>query len=174
MFNGISWADFQQILKSLYTLTETSLIFTLPNFDKDSGIIEKEIINFCSQKDNAYFFKSLGQKAYFSTIKIVDGVVGNSSSGLTEVSMFNKGTVNIGQRQLGRIKEDTVIDCKPDFNDIIKAIKRLYSPKFLKFLTNRKKKSSTLETSKEIVKILEKTNFELNESKKFCDLTWIY
>ena len=62
---------------------------------------------------NSYFFNSLGQLNYFSLLKICDGVIGNSSSGLLEVPFFKKATINIGKRQMGRLKAKSVIDCHP-------------------------------------------------------------
>ena len=75
-------------------------------------------------------FSSLGQLQYFSMLQFVDGVIGNSSSGLLEVPSFKKGTINIGDRQKGRIRAQSVIDCEPDSKSILAAIEQMLSHKF--------------------------------------------
>ena len=123
-------AKFQmkEILKALGSLKETSLIFTMPNADSDNKDISKIINNFVLKNSNSIFFPSLGHQLYFSTISYSDGVVGNSSSGLLEVPSMKKGTVNIGERQQGRIQASSVFNCKATKVDILRAISLLYSP----------------------------------------------
>jgi GDP/UDP-N,N'-diacetylbacillosamine 2-epimerase (hydrolysing) len=72
----------------------------------------------------------LGELRYLSCVREVDGVVGNSSSALIEVPSLGKGSVNIGDRQRGRLKAESVIDCPPDRVSITAALKQLYSPAF--------------------------------------------
>ena len=81
---------------------------------------------------NVHFFENLGQINYFSIIRIFDGVVGNSSSGLIEVPSLKKATINIGDRQKGRLLASSVINCNADEKSISKAIKKLYSEDFQK------------------------------------------
>ena len=100
------------LLKELELLSDTKIIFTLPNADTDSRIIYKMIKNFVSSnKKRSICFKSMGHINYLSTLQFVDAVVGNSSSGLTEAPTFKIGTINIGDRQKGRLKADSIIDC---------------------------------------------------------------
>ena len=73
---------------------------------------------------------SLGKLVYLSALKYVDGIVGNSSSGLIEGPSFKIGTINIGDRQKGRIRAESVIDCQPDYPSIISALDRLFSNEF--------------------------------------------
>ena len=73
---------------------------------------------------NAHVFTSLGQLRYLSCVAQVDAVVGNSSSGLTEVPSFNKATINIGDRQKGRLQSTSVINCNPNSAEIKDAIKK--------------------------------------------------
>ena len=81
---------------------------------------------FVAQNKNACAFTSLGELSYLSCVALVDGVVGNSSSGLLEVPTFMKGTVNIGDRQRGRLQASSVINCDPDHASIGEAIKQLF------------------------------------------------
>lgn len=125
-----------ELLGALSELHNTNLIFTMPNADTDGRVLIQIIEEFCSKNINAYCFTSLGQLRYFSAINYIDGVVGNSSSGLAEVPSFKKATVNIGDRQKGRLKAESVIDCEPTKESIKKAISELYSEKFQKQLSS--------------------------------------
>ncbi|NOT22156.1 MAG: UDP-N-acetylglucosamine 2-epimerase (hydrolyzing) [Nitrospiraceae bacterium] len=125
-----------ELFAALETLEDTHLIFTMPNADTGGHALFGMIEQYVATHANARAFTSLGQLRYLSCIRHVDGVIGNSSSGLTEVPSFRKGTVNIGDRQRGRLKSKSVIDCSPDRHAIALALKHLYSPDF----------QSTLET----------------------------
>jgi len=85
---------------------------------------------FVAQHPNARAYTSLGQLRYLSCIAQVDGVVGNSSSGLAEVPSFKKGTINIGDRQRGRLQAESVISCAPTCESIAAALTQLYSTDF--------------------------------------------
>lgn len=120
----------QELLAALSELRDTQLIFTLPNADTDSRILIKILENFVNQNSNSHLFKSLGQLCYLSLIAQVDCIIGNSSSGLLEVPSFKKGTINIGDRQRGRIQAESIINCKPKKDDIVNALKEIYSQEF--------------------------------------------
>jgi GDP/UDP-N,N'-diacetylbacillosamine 2-epimerase (hydrolysing) len=100
----------KELLTALSRLQNTSLLFTMPNADTGGLVLIKMVAEFVESHDNAYSFISMGQQRYLSCIAQVDGVVGNSSSGLTEVPSFKKGTINIGTRQLGRLQAPSVIN----------------------------------------------------------------
>lgn len=119
-----------ELLAALSTLEDTNLIFTLPNADSDGRILLEMIAQFTATQANARAYTSLGQLRYFSAIMQVDGVVGNSSSGLLEVPSFKVGTINIGDRQLGRLQASSVINCAPTQADISTALTKLYSTDF--------------------------------------------
>lgn len=127
--------QFQQLLFALDEFGDTHIIFTKANADTDGRVINSMIDSYVSANSSkAIAFTSLGQMRYLSALQYVDAVVGNSSSGLIEAPSFKIGTVNIGDRQKGRIKADSVIDCTPDRNAIINAIRQLYSSEFQKIL----------------------------------------
>ena len=146
----------KELLKSLQKLENTTLIFSMPNHDIDSSIIEKEINKFVKKKNNAYFFKSLGQKNYYSCCNIVDLMVGNSSSGILEMPSFKKFSVNIGNRQKGRIKAKSVISCSFDNYKISKAINYCLKENNQKKLKNIKNPYGSGGASKKIISILKK------------------
>ena len=111
--NASAKVQFKALLKSLDKLNETTLIFTKPNSDKDGGIIIELIDDYVSQNhEKAVCFTSLGQLRYLSALQYVNVVVGNSSSGIYEVPIFKKPTINIGDRQKGRIMPKSVINCE--------------------------------------------------------------
>jgi GDP/UDP-N,N'-diacetylbacillosamine 2-epimerase (hydrolysing) len=119
-----------ELLAALADLEETQLIFTLPNADTDGRALIKMVERFVAHHTNARAYTSLGQLRYLSCIAQVDGVVGNSSSGLTEVPSFKKGTINIGDRQRGRLQAESIINCAPNRESITAALKQLYSKQF--------------------------------------------
>ena len=102
-----------ELLNALNHFPDVHLIFTMPNADNDGRVLFQMIENYVHDRPHACAFTSLGQLRYLSCIQHVEGVVGNSSSGLAEVPSFKKPTINIGDRQRGRLKEDSVIDCLP-------------------------------------------------------------
>jgi len=128
--HNTSAAQMEELLAALAELEDTGLIFTMPNADTEGRVLFKQIEAFCARHPLARAFTSLGQLRYLSCIQYVDGVVGNSSSGLTEVPSFKKGTVNIGDRQLGRVRATSVIDCEPNRASISAALERLFSAFF--------------------------------------------
>ncbi|MBU0587276.1 MAG: UDP-N-acetylglucosamine 2-epimerase (hydrolyzing) [Gammaproteobacteria bacterium] len=120
-----------ELLEALDELPDTHLIFTMPNADTDGRILLRMIENFVARHPvTCKAFTSLGQLRYLSCMRHVDGVVGNSSSGLAEAPSFRTGTINIGDRQRGRLKAVSVIDCDADRVAIRTALSRLFSPTF--------------------------------------------
>ncbi len=127
----------QQLLNALDELRDTNIIFTKANADTDGRAINKIIDDYVAVRcGNAIAFTSMGQLRYLSALKHVDAVVGNSSSGLIEAPSFKIGTVNIGDRQKGRIKADSVIDCIPEKEAISEALQKIYSSSFQARLHN--------------------------------------
>ena len=158
------------LLKSLSKLRDTNLLFTSPNIDPGNNIILKKIKSFVSRNKNSKLFPSLGQKLYFSCIKVFDGVVGNSSSGIIEVPSFQKGSINIGNRQKGRIAAKNVINCKNNETSIDFSIKKLLSKKFKEDIKKNKNPYFQKNTSTNIVNILKKLPFKDLPYKNFFDL----
>ena len=115
--------QFQSLLSALDQFENTLLIFTKPNSDKDGRIIIKMIDDYVAQNTNkAIAFTSLGQLRYLSALKYVDAVVGNSSSGIIEVPSFGIPTINIGDRQKGRVAANSVLHCGTSTDEIFKLI----------------------------------------------------
>jgi GDP/UDP-N,N'-diacetylbacillosamine 2-epimerase (hydrolysing) len=123
-----------ELLAALGRLDDTHLIFTMPNADNGSRELTRMVDAFVAAHPNARAYASLGQLRYFSCMQLVDGVVGNSSSGLAEAPSLAVGTINIGDRQRGRLKASSVIDCEPQQAAILAAIDTLYSAAFQRAL----------------------------------------
>jgi GDP/UDP-N,N'-diacetylbacillosamine 2-epimerase (hydrolysing) len=164
-----SAAQMSELLTALADLEDTTLIFTLPNADTDGRVLIEMINRFVATHANARAFTSMGQLNYLSCVSHVDAVVGNSSSGLTEVPSFRKGTVNIGDRQRGRLKAASVIDCLPERAAIASAIQRVYSPQFQGALTTVRNPYGDGGASERIVDTLKRVQLEGILKKRFFD-----
>ena len=167
--NQTSRQQMSELLLALDKLENTNLIFTMPNADTDSRVLIEMINAYVEININAVAFTSLGQLRYLSCIKYVDGVIGNSSSGLIEVPSFAKGTINIGSRQQGRLKAKSVIDCDSERQSISAAIEKLYSTSFqvsLKTVINPYGEGGA---SEKVVDILQKQPLDNILKKKFHD-----
>jgi UDP-hydrolysing UDP-N-acetyl-D-glucosamine 2-epimerase len=122
-----SGQQFNELTEALHNLgTDIGLIFTRPNADPEGREIIRLLDDFVSRHSNAIAYPSLGQLRYFSLIDQVDAVVGNSSSGIYEVPSFHKPTVNIGDRQKGRLLASSMISCPPRKAEIEKAIRQAF------------------------------------------------
>lgn len=168
---GAAARQMAELLSALDDLQETHLVFTMPNADTESKALFDMIEAFvAAHRHTAKAYASLGNRRYLSCIAQVDGVVGNSSSGLLEVPSFKKGTVNIGDRQKGRIKAASVVDCAPDRSSIFAAIARLYEADFQAGLADVANPYGTGGASRKIVELLEQTNVSGLLKKQFYDL----
>jgi GDP/UDP-N,N'-diacetylbacillosamine 2-epimerase (hydrolysing) len=158
-----------ELLFALSNLNDTNLYFTLPNADPGSQEIKELILNFVNQNNNTRSYSALGQQTYLSCIPYMDGVVGNSSSGLTEVPSFRKGTINIGDRQRGRVQAESVINCKPYRGDILASIMTLYSQEFQKKLLTVSNPYGTGGASKKIIAKIKSIDVNVKLKKSFYD-----
>ena len=156
-----------ELLKVIKNHPEMSFIITKANADLDGEKINAKLDEFVQKHDNCILVSSLGTLKYFSAIKYCECVIGNSSSGIVEVPSFNKPTVNIGDRQKGRIQADSVINCKPVEADIEKALRKAL--KFKRKVDNPYGKGNS---SEQMLRIIKKTfyNKEVDLKKVFWDL----
>jgi GDP/UDP-N,N'-diacetylbacillosamine 2-epimerase (hydrolysing) len=162
--------QFQNLLNALDELQDTKFIFTKPNADTEGRLITKMIDDYVSINSNkAIAFVSLGQLRYLSALQFVDACVGNSSSGLAEAPTFKIGTINIGDRQRGRLKAGSVIDCEPNKESILAAIRKLYSTEFKDKLKNIKNPYGEGGAAEKIKKILKNVGLTDILKKRFYD-----
>jgi GDP/UDP-N,N'-diacetylbacillosamine 2-epimerase (hydrolysing) len=135
--NSTAKEQFQELLDAIDELEDTNIIFTKANSDTDGRVINQMIDEYVTKNfHKSIGFTSLGQLRYLSALQFVDAMVGNSSSGLTEAPSFKIGTINIGDRQKGRIKADSVIDCVSNKENIKKIFEKLYSLEFQNILSD--------------------------------------
>lgn len=169
--NSTAKEQFQELLNAIDELENTTIIFTKANADTDGRIINNMIDNYVKNNSSkAIGFTSLGQIRYLSALQYIDAVVGNSSSGLIEAPSFKIATINIGDRQKGRLRAKSVIDCQPKKVEIINAIDKVNNKNFELLLQDSTNPYERNDVSTNIIKVLKKTkNKELNK-KQFYDL----
>ena len=120
--------DLNQLIAAISVIPdEVGVIATAAGADKGGDLINKKLASLCNKRRNSIFVKSLGQKRFFAALKYVDAMVGNSSSGIYEVPSFKIPTVNIGNRQKGRIEARSIINCDCDKDQILAAIEKACS-----------------------------------------------
>jgi GDP/UDP-N,N'-diacetylbacillosamine 2-epimerase (hydrolysing) len=163
--------QFNELLNAIQSIQDLHVIFTKPNADTEGrgliDLIDKFVLNnperYCS-------FVSLGQLKYLSALQYVDAVVGNSSSGFTEAPSFKIATINIGDRQRGRAKSESIIDCNPEKESIIKAFEIIYSEEFKNKLKHVKNVYGEGGASLKIKEHLKNVDLSNILKKKFFDL----
>jgi len=166
-----SFNSFSKLLDALDELKDTKFIFTSPNADTDGRVIKRMIDEFVEQRpEQAISFTSMGQLNYLSALQFVDAMVGNSSSGLLEAPTFKIGTINIGDRQKGRLKAKSVIDCKPGKSEIIQSIFKLYSAEFQNLLKTVINPYGEGNASNKILSVLKTIPLPDTPKKEFYDL----
>jgi len=163
--------DFENILKVLDFLEDTTLIFTKANSDEGGRKINSIIEEYVSlHKEKSIVFSSLGQLRYLSALQYVNAVVGNTSSGIVEAPSFKIGTINIGDRQKGRLQAPSVINCRPLEEELTKAFKKLYDADFKKTLQNITNPYGQGNSSKRTKEILKNISLKNIIKKEFRDI----
>lgn len=167
-----SKVQFEKLLTVIEKNEKLRVIFTKANSDTDGRIINQMIDEFVKEhQDRCVAFTSLGRVRYLSALQFCGGVVGNSSSGIIEAPSFHIPTVNIGNRQQGRICADTVINCGYEVEDIQEALDKAFSKEFcdqLQKMNNPYEKTGTSELIVE--KIKEMLSKDQGVKKHFHDV----
>jgi len=168
--NNILQKKIKPILKNLKKLKDTKIIFTIPNVDMGNKYIYKAIKDFTKKnKVNSILVKSMGQELYFSVLKFVDLVIGNSSSGIIEVPSFNIPTINIGNRQRGRLKSKSVIDYDFTKDNFEQKLKKGLSKSFIKKIYKNKNPYYKKNSTKLMISLMKKINFSNGTQKEFYE-----
>lgn len=124
--NSTASEQIQNLLWALDKYLDYKVIFTLPNSDTDGRIIIQILNEYVAKNPGrAIAYPSLGIKRYLSALKYAKAVVGNSSSGIIEVPSFGIPTLNIGDRQKGRLAADSVVNCGPQKEEILEGLKKV-------------------------------------------------
>ncbi len=159
-----------ELLAALESLEDTHLIFTMPNADTGGRELAMMVNDFVASHQNACVHTSLGQQRYLSCMKYVDAVVGNSSSGLAEAPSMGIATINIGDRQKGRLSASSVINCEPTQQSISGALSTVFDPSFRSTLTSTKNPYGSGGASEKIVEVIKKHDLKNLLKKSFFNL----
>ncbi|MCR5107244.1 MAG: UDP-N-acetylglucosamine 2-epimerase (hydrolyzing) [Lachnospiraceae bacterium] len=172
MENGsVKWQT-DELIRAMSDMDELSYIITLSNADAGGRYINEKWKEEASRHDNWTVIPSLGAVRYLSAVKYSAFVLGNSSSGISEVPSMKVPTVNIGDRQKGRIMADSVISCDPSSDSIKSAMIKALSPEFKEIAQNTVSPFGDGNTSERIVSEIKRTlkNGEIDLKKKFYDI----
>lgn len=146
-------------------------IFTGSNADTGGRIINQMLNDYKkSHSDQCLVIPSLGYLRYLSAMKLCEAVIGNSSSGVLEAPALKVPTINIGDRQKGRIRVDSIIDCEPSKGSIIAALKLIYENTFQSNLQRMDIPFEKTGTSERIKKIIQNADLTGIVKKKFFDM----
>jgi len=168
--NSNGEVQFKELLNAIDVFEQTTIIITMPNSDKGGKQITKLINEYASKnKDKCVVFQSLGQLRYLSALQHVSMVIGNSSSGIIEAPSFNIPTINIGDRQKGRVMPHSVINCEPNKKAIKKSIEKAFTKEFQMRLKNQSNPYGAGNSSKKILEVI-CSKQKINLKKKFYDI----
>ena len=160
-------ANYLALFLALKKLTNKyTIVFTSPNSDPGSRAISRHILEF-KKNNNVYYFSNLGSDLYHSLLRFSSVLIGNSSSGLLEAPLLNIPSINIGQRQKGRLLEESVLNCNFNKNEILKNFNRALKKKNKIF---KIKHHINKEASKIMLKTLSTVNINQIKTKKFFDV----
>ncbi|MEZ8105254.1 UDP-N-acetylglucosamine 2-epimerase [Vibrio cortegadensis] len=164
-------AEFRDILSAFDEQDDTLIIFTKANADVGGRAINNIIDEYCTtHKDNAIVFASLGQLRYLSALQFVDAVVGNSSSGIWEVPSFKTATINIGDRQKGRVMADNTISIRANRDELLLALEKMQADDFMHSLLYTKNPYGSGNSSRKVVEILRNIDLSQLSHKSFYDI----
>ena len=162
----------KEICLALSDLENTGIIITSPNADVGFESFFKTIKNFVNEAPKSrWFFASMGQLNYFSVLDNIDWVIGNSSSGLLEVPSFKVATIDVGNRQKGRVRADSVMNVRPLKSEILNAINKIQTRAFKDKLSKTINPYYKANTAKKIVECIKYKNIE-NRQKPFFDIVF--
>ena len=163
----------EPLLSVLDRYPDALLLITAPNLDRGGDALLERLKQFSQPRSNAVFVESLGRRRYLSCLSLVDCVIGNSSSGLIEVPSFGKPTVNIGDRQKGRLSADSVLHVANDLEAINRGIEVALSEEFVEICRGVVNPYGQGNTSERILEVLRTLDWALfDRGKAFYDISF--
>lgn len=163
--------QFQVLLNAIENDKNSFFVFTKANADTDGRIINQMIDAFVKEHpQNAKAFSTLGSLRFLSVLKLSDGIIGNSSSGIVEAPSLGIPTINIGNRQKGRTQSKSVINVEVNAVKILEALQQTKNESFIGSLNGIENPYGNGNTTAKIMKVLSQTDFSLLKTKKFYDL----
>ncbi len=162
----------KELLDALKERDDINFIVTKANADTDGRVINKLIDEYAKENSNIFSFTSLGMIRYLSSLKYCKMVLGNSSSGIIEAPSFKIPTINIGDRQKGRLQATSVINCMPNKNEILESFEYAFSKEFKDILKVTINPYGDGDTTSKIKNILKQKllNENIDLKKRFYDL----
>ena len=162
----------EELVSVMKQYSDINFIVTLANADLHGQLINEIFQDNAEKCKNIFCYTSLGLRRYLSLIKNAEFVIGNSSSGIVEAPCFGIPTVNIGDRQKGRLRASSIIDCKPEAEDIKKSIGKALSKEFREIAKKTKNPYGDGETSTNIVKTIKTflNSGKIDIKKRFYDI----
>lgn len=169
--NSSAEEQFNEILKAIDSQIDSFFIFTKANADTNGRIINQMMETYVKKEsEKSVLFDSLGTLRYLSLMKQVTAVVGNSSSGIIEAPYVPTATINIGDRQNGRIQAGSIVNCTASKKDIIRAFVRVKNMEFRKKLEIVVNPYGNGTSSDQIIEIFRKLSATKLLRKKFYNV----
>lgn len=170
--DGESEKQMREVLSALDAFSGMKFVFTKANADAGSKFINNLIDQYVELHDNCIAFTSLGIRRYLSLLQYSNGVLGNSSSGIVEAPSLGIPTINVGNRQKGRLQADSILNCAPERDQIIKMIEKSQCKDFIKQAKRTSNPYGNGDTSSQIVRVIVEYLYQdkINLEKKFYDI----
>ena len=163
--------QFAILLGAIDELDDSLFIFTRSNADTGGRIINKMIDDYVSDnKKKAVCFSSLGTQRFLSVVQECDAIVGNSSSGILEAPSLHTATINIGDRQKGRIQADSILNCTVNREEILDCFSKLKSEEFKNIVSTIKNPYDNGGASQRIIEVLKQVDIKTLRTKRFYDI----
>ncbi|MDC2625155.1 UDP-N-acetylglucosamine 2-epimerase [Bacteroides ovatus] len=162
--------EIKDFLAALDEFPQMRVLFTMPNSDQGGDTIRKAIEDYCAKNSSCKVFASLGIRRYLSALQYVTAVIGNSSSGILEVPSVHIPTLNIGERQHGRTKSESTVDCKSDKASVVIGLQKVLSTEFKNYCKTTANPYEKDGTAENIFKIISTYPLENLQRKKFYNL----
>ena len=164
---------FMNLLQVLDCFPDVGVLFTYPNSDTSGRVLIQRIQDYVEKNsDRCRAYVSLGQLRYLSAMENVDLVIGNSSSGIIETPAFRIPTVNMGTRQKGRLRAESVIDCGCSVSEITEAIQRGLNPDFRNKAAAAKNPYGDGDAAGKIFRVLKEYPILKERQKPFYDVSF--
>lgn len=169
---GSAEAQLEELLAAIASREDLHFLITKSNADTGGQCINERLDIFEKEHSHCHVVASLGMRRYMSALKYALCVLGNSSSGLLEAPSFGIPTINIGDRQRGRIQAESVLNCRPEREDILRALERACSPDFRKKAAAARNPYGDGNTSGRILEMIKRTllSGSLDLEKRFYDI----
>jgi len=163
--------QFEELLKAIDKQNDSFFIFTKANADTNGRIINQMVERYVQENpDRAVLFTSLGSLRYLSVMKAATAVVGNSSSGILEAPSIPTATINIGDRQKGRIQANSILNCEAKLQEIEGCIDKVKSKEFRHIVVKSINPYGNGNTSQQIMNVLKSLNLRDLSLKSFYDI----